>query len=162
MPVDYAALTAEIGKDDYKGKADADIAAAINAATVTVTKPIPAREIKRYFLKEGVLAAALLYSQHEANDPALRTACRSVYEALSHDIFTDLDPSDPEQAGQIKGFLDALQAAGCLSDVQRTGVLALSQETKPLWQTLGHRELDHGDIIIAKGERWEDRAVKNG
>lgn len=148
--MDAAALKAEIAKPDYAGLKDDEIAAALNAKTMAVTLPIPAAEVKKQFIKTGVLAKAKFYAADPAADLALRLACQTVYDSLIYDAFTDLDPTDAEQGPLIKSFLDALQAAQCLDDAGRTAVLALAAVELPGSEAFIGRPLDSSDIANAR------------
>lgn len=117
-----------------------DKLAAVRKWTVPGTKPIPAAEVRKFFITTGVLTEALFFSNEASNDLALRKLCRTVYDALIFNAFDDLDPSDPEQGPQIAAFLDGLQAAKCLSDDQRTAVLALGETQVPWLEANGYSQ----------------------
>lgn len=155
------ALKAEIAKPEYAGMDNIAIAEAINAKAATVTRVIRASEVKQYLLIEGILSAAELYAQDAANDMKARIACQTVRDVFAGDAFPDIDPNNAAHMKTVNGILDELDKAGLLSADQRATVLALGQVEVPLWQTVftdgdPPRPLDHGDIIVAKGERWDD------
>lgn len=159
--MDLATLKAEIARPEYTGMDNIAIAAAINAKTVAVTQIIPASAVKQYLLIEGILSAAEFFAQDAANDLKTRIACQTVRDVFAGDAFPDIDPNNTAHMKTVNGILDALEFAGLLSVAQRAAVLALGQVEVALWQTVftdgePPRPLDHGDIIVAKGERWDD------
>lgn len=123
--------------------------AALRARTVSVPRPIPAREIKRLWGQRLVLAAAYEASRDPDLPKPLRILCRATYDNLMGDLFDDLDPADPTQAPTIAAFLDGLQAAGALSDAVRAETLALGQAQTYPFEHVGLPDLHKAGLISA-------------
>lgn len=120
------------GEGAYAALSADEAAKALNEGTVTRTRPIPAREVKRLWGQRMALAAAYENSRDPEVPKPLRILCRATYDNLMSDLFNDLDPSDPTQAPTITAFLDGLEAAGVLSPEVRAETLALAEETVSL------------------------------
>lgn len=111
--------------------------AQLRALTEAVDAPIQAREIKKLWSRWMVLARCELFV--EDNAPALlggsytpqihelRVVCRATVRNLQGDVFSDLDPSDPEAATDIAVYLGALVGAGVLTAAQRDATLGLGK-----------------------------------
>ena len=158
--MDYAALATEIAKPAYAGLGDAEIAEAINAASAPDWQDVPVGEVEAY-LRSNLLVSALRRWSAGRNDAPGDAADELVNLVQSPNVQT-VRLSQPATRATITALLDALVAAGAPIDADHRGaLLALGQTSRPLWQAFGHRELDHGDILQARGERWDDYVSVN-
>lgn len=142
---DYKALRELLTQPPYVAMDDQAAATAIVAATVTRPRTIPAREIKKLWGRWQVLGMAWVKAENAALPDELRAVCRATYDNLMTDLFADIDPTETEAAKDIDKYLDALVAAGVLTDEQRAATMALAEETVPLADSIGWailREMD--------------------
>ena len=137
MMTDYPALAAVLAQAPYDTMGDDEAADALNAATVTRPRPIPAREIKKLWGRWGVLGLAWVKAQNPNIPEEIRAICRATYDNLMGDLFADMDPTDSAALVDMTRYLDALESAGVLTEEQRAETLALAEETVPMTTVLG-------------------------
>lgn len=134
----------------YVGLSDAAAADALNAATVTRPKPLQAGAIKKLWGRWAVLGLAWVKAGDTALPTGVRAVCRSTYDNLMGDLFADIDMSDPAAAADATGFLDALVAAGVLTEAQRAATLALGSETVSPATVAGWPPVTAADVAHAR------------
>lgn len=127
--MDCAALKTEVAKYP-PDMDDAAIAAAINAATVTVVMPIqPDAAIRVLMLRDRWAEIVRVSRFGDASADKVRAAIRLV-EALTR--LPSFNLSVPEYAAAIDGGLSAAVAVGLLDDEDKAGILRLADEERPL------------------------------
>lgn len=166
--MDLDALKTEAAKPDYDKMSDAEIAAAINIKTVAgLTQDVVLGDVAGVFLQKHAFVPLQKFAQRAPSGDATHDAALQVAETFvawiglgsNAPIFRCSQPEIYAEAQQMLGALMAQEAAekgstGVTQEVN-DAVIALAQTTVPLWQSLGsHRELDHGDIIQARGQNW--------
>lgn len=138
-------------------------AAAINAKTTIVPVPVDAEKVKQYLMEQGVLAHAGLVAQDTTlgGSPA-RVAAQTIRDILFNNIYPSFDFSGFSPASMfVLNILTDLVVGGVMTGNQRDELVAMGQETVPLWTTFSHRELDYADILVATGVKVEDISVPN-
>lgn len=134
--------------------------AALRAMSVSVPKPIAASEIKRLWSRWFILARCRLYvadnapaviglANYSADLHELRVVCQATADALQGDVFSDLDPSDPQAEAEMKACLGALQFAGVMTPerVAATWALGIVQECP--FASIGLPDLHKAGLITA-------------
>lgn len=171
--MDYAAILAEISKPVYNGLSDGEVAEKLNAIMV----PGPAQDVSaadvsaylllggEFFTVEAFAAGAL--TGDATHDSALMAA-KSLVAILSLPQPPTFQMSNPAVAAKVGAMVGALlaqekAAAGSTGMTQalHDGLLALAQPLVPWPQTIGFGVLDHGDILVARGETWESKSIPN-
>lgn len=116
------------------GLTDAQIAAAINAATYPVLGYIGPKRRIGWATKWNVWGAL------EASSEAVAKGTLAILR-----IDDDLDVADTE----TQTFLSALVAKGLITQEARDDLETRATEVKPLWSKFGTREIDHADVARA-------------
>lgn len=130
-------------------EADEALAATINAKTANVQTPIPVMNVKRYLMvtgkwtRIGALARGLVTGTPE--EVLAAVALADAFESL-----TEFDLRVPAYAQACNARLDDAITAGLMDSDEKAYILAMADKTVPLWETLLHRPLDHGDIKTAR------------
>lgn len=135
------------------------LAQAVNGKTVAVRQAVPGKRAAEFLTERGIVAQARFVSDDPAQPLQLRVACQTLRDAMQSAEFPAYDLANPEAKTAIDGFTDGLIAAGVMTPDHRDGLYALGQVQTPFWQTIGAREVDHGDIIAALGHAWDDLSV---
>lgn len=143
--------------------------AQLRARMVGADIPIKATAIKKLWSRWLVLARCELFVTDNA--PAvlgaaytpqigeLRVVCRATARNLQDDVFSDLDPTDPEAAADIAAYLSALIAAGVLTEEQRDATLALGKTLVP---EFGETETDYPALRAAGLITREEAGLTGG
>lgn len=130
--MDYAALHAELAKPAYAGLSDDEIAAAVNAATVTVMRPVQSADARRYLMLVGKWpAVAALARGLIAGSDAEKLAAVALVEGLA--MIDSFDVSVPEYAAAVEAQLAACVAAGLIDDADKAAIIGLKDVVVPLF-----------------------------
>lgn len=139
--MDDAAIKTQIDRPEYVGMSRFDIAAAINAEDVPDAAPLDRPGVEACLVKRGKWAKISLTADAKitATDDAKIWALTFMLDPVTADL----------SMGVALGLLDA-------ADLAALGATRIRKR----WQLVGERELDHGDIIRANGQSWDDYIVK--
>jgi len=125
---DYNALKTELTTDPtslgYAGKSDSEAAAAMNAAVVTSTRPVPIDEVQSLAFRRGV--ALNLQAAANGTDPtgvALGKTVLSLFASRLSVIYTD-DPATEQ-------LLGGLVQAGIMTQADSDATVALANVNTP-------------------------------
>ncbi len=171
--MDYAALLTEISKPSYAGLSDGEIAEKLNAMMVPgPAADVSAADVSAYLLLGGEFFTVEAFAAgaptgDAAHDGAL-LAAKSLVAILSLPQPPAFQMSNPAVAAKVQAMVGALLAQETavpnstgMTQALHDGLLALAQPLVPWPQTIGFGVLDHGDILVARGETWESKAIPN-
>lgn len=150
--MDYAALKAEISKLDYLGLSDAEVAVAINAATVTIVKPVQSADVRRYLMLAGKwpTIAALARGLIVGAD-AKKLAAVALVEGL--EMIDAFDLSVPAYAAAVDAQLDACVASGLIAAEDKAAILSLKDDAAPLFgETVTPQHLADMRLMVERGD----------
>ncbi len=131
MP-NYAALKAALAAT-YSGLTDAQVIAAVNAATVTQTVDVAMSDVLAYFALQGELPTIKGWA---TNPPAVAGAVTAQAANAAQTLglmvgppplFDSLQMSDPVKGPAISALLSALVSAGLISSAAAQAITAMSQ-----------------------------------
>lgn len=146
--MDYLALKAELDKPAYAGMSDSEAAAAINAATVTVVKPVQSADARRYLMLVGkwptiaALARGLI-----AGSDGEKLAAVALVEGLA--MIESFDLSAPAYAAAVDAQLDACVSAGLIDANDKAAIIGLKHADVPGDQAFG-RGVQPYDVANAR------------
>ena len=126
-------------------------------AAMALTQPDPrlplafaavaARDVRRVMILSGAWPAIVMGAQSAASQP-VRGACLTMQDTL--DAFETIDCADPNIRQAISGVLDALLAAGVLTQAQHDAVAALMQRPQS-WAQANNVAVDARAVGLARG-----------
>ncbi len=131
MP-DYTALKAALTAT-YSGLTDAQVIAAVNAATVTQTVDVAMSDVLAYFALQGELPTIKGWA---TNPPAVAGAVTAQAANAAQTLglmvgppplFDTLQMSDPVKGPAISALLSALVSAGLITSAAAQAITAMSQ-----------------------------------
>ena len=117
---------------DWPKMTDDELAASINAATVSRRRLVPLWELHRLAIEAGFLLAVESAAESHAK-AEVQAAARVALRYMNNPRFDHLDLD----LVATETMLDALVAGGVLSAEQKTAIDALANETVPLNVSLG-------------------------
>ncbi len=152
MAIDLELLAVEIAKPAYNGLTDAQIAAAINAATYEVKQDIPTDAAKMALIRTaaydwgelvGVATGAITAGQLK------RKRCITFSELINTETPIEVADDDGWWAF-IVNLLAEMVGDGVITTQGKAAFEALRVRQDPFWQFFGHRELEFSDIAAAR------------
>ena len=161
MP-NYAALKSALASTTYAGQTDAQILAALNAATVSVAVDVPTQSVVNYLALNGLLptvrgwgntaptptVAGLTAAETEAAVVSAQTLGLMIGPPPMWDT---LQMSDPTTNAQITGMVDALVVGGLMPQATASAILGMAVSTvsqASLWGWPGN--IIENDLIAAR------------
>jgi hypothetical protein len=149
--MDYAALKAEIGRPDYAGLSDEQIAAALNAPYPRVVD-VSARAVRAVLTKRGGAWFKVGIASASATADMCWAAARMLYDAQREGQEGQLfGTSDPDILAGISLGLSAMVGNGVLTDGDVKAVLDLAKGTTTRAAELGwERDINPGDVAAAR------------
>ena len=129
--MDLLALRSELAKPGYVGLSDAEAAAAINAKTVTVQRPVASADARRYLMLVGKwpriagIARGLITPANE--DQALSAV--ALVEGLS--MIDSFDLEVPAYKAAVEAQLAACAATGLIAAEDTAAIMALADADVP-------------------------------
>lgn len=139
-----AALAAELSQPQYASLSDEQAAAAINAKTVSVRRPVPTWKVRQAAI-EGGYWAALVQAREVPQTAALAITVLAWIDDQSGTI-QSVDMDRPA-AGAMRS---ALVAAGIMTQPQADALSALADATIPWTESVGLPEVGIGLVINAR------------
>lgn len=139
----------EIAKPEYEGMSDAEVAAALNAKTVSQPRVFTMREVRAVAQRMGEWPNIVLRAEERPPTDAVKAAINAI-STPDDQRFT----SGPTGGLQVLGAgLTILAQAGDLSDGAVATIQALSAEDVPWWQSMGaSAPFNEYDIALLRGE----------
>jgi len=138
------ALAAELSKPSYSSLSDEQAAAAINAKTVAVRRPVPTWQVRQAAIQGGYWAA-LVQARDVPQTAALAINVLAWIDDQSGTI-QNVDMDSPA-AGVMRS---ALVQAGILTQSQADALSALADATIPWTESVGLPEVGIGLVINAR------------
>jgi len=152
MP-NLVALKAEILLPAYNGMTDAQIAAAINAATYQVSQNINSVAAMNELLFTVAGDWGNIVSIADGVTTAGVSAANRIRAISIKELFTrnnEFRSTDDTRWTRFISVVDTLITGGHMSAEGKTALVALRTRTLPLWRKFGERELDFNDIVQAR------------
>ena len=149
--MDYGALAVEIAQPVHAGRTDAEIAAALTAATVTRHRDVPTADARRLLQRSGEWGAIALLARSTPGSVEQGQAVAiaiTALAALASDGWQDLAMTDPADRAAVVGMLDGLVSAGVVSAATREALLALEHEDVPVWGVVTEHDVAHARSLI--------------
>ena len=158
----YAALKTALASATYAGQTDAQIVAALNAATVAVQVDVPTQSVVDYLALNGLLPTVRGWANAAPTPPATGLTAAQIAEAQTAaqtfglmigppPLWPSLQMSDPTTNAQITGMVVALVAGGLMPQANATAILAMGKTTvsqASLWGWPGN--IIENDLIAAR------------
>lgn len=138
------ALAAELSKPSYASLSDEQAAAAINAKTVAVRRPVPTWQVRQAAIQGGYWAA-LVQARDVPQTAALAINVLAWIDDQSGTIQT-VDMDSPA-AGVMRS---AIVQAGILTQPQADALSALADAVIPWTESMGLPEIGIGLVINAR------------
>ena len=131
----YAALKTALASTTYSGMTDAQIVAALNAASVSQNVDIPISNVLKYFALKGTLPIVTGWAK---SPPAVAGNVTAAAQSAAQTfglifgpppLFDALQMSDPTINATLTGMIAELVSAGLLSSQTQTDLVAMSVTT---------------------------------
>ena len=130
---------------DWPKMTDDELAASMNAATVSRRRLVPLWEIHKLAIEAGFLLAVEDAAESHAM-PAAKAAARIARRYMDNPRFDNLDVTLPATTA----MLDALVAGKVLSTEQREAIVALAVESVSFTESLGLGQVLPGHVTKAR------------
>lgn len=127
------ALKEEIAKPEYTGMSDQEIAAAINAKTVTRSRLVETWEVKKKAIEDGYWALIVIGSEASNQVLQVRGLCISALAWLDDPKIATIDFTLQSTQMMVGGLVQS----GIATQEQAEALLALGTETVSFASTLG-------------------------
>lgn len=153
MPIDLAVLHDELTDDPlsvgYAGLSDAEAADALNTPNRSGKQEVPASEVRRYVLLNGLWPAIQAVAANGANLFYQGTAI-TILETLKPNSFDSIRMNDPQVAGAVTQMLQTMVDAGAMTTANKNAMVALGDATISRAQELGLGLVHHLDVAEAR------------
>ncbi len=146
--MDYGTIKAEIARDGYKGMDDAEIAAALNAKTISIKRRVPTYQARAILLKRGVWGALCIAAEQTNIPVELRAAAITARDTMLHTETMDTD--EPEVEAIVAAMMSAFVQAGLMAAEVRDELLALIDGVTSRAAQLGLGPVAAGDVATAR------------
>lgn len=151
--MDYVVLAAELTNDPlgrgYASMSDSEIADSLNARDRPGRVPVPARDIRKYVLMNGLWPAIAMLAQSTEASPQARGAAITLMQTLAPNSFDIVSLDEPAVFDAVSNMADAMIAAGAITEEHRNAVLAMGNGLTSRARELGLGVVSHADVAFA-------------
>lgn len=153
--MDTNALRAELADDPldlgYLDLSDAQAADILNARTRPGRQEVPAREVRRYVLLNGLWPAIQSLAATGA-DPVHRGTAVTILQTLAPDSFDSIRMQDPIVRAAVTQMLQTMVDAGAMTESHRDAMVAMGDTLVSRGVELGIGVVHHLDVAAARKE----------
>lgn len=135
-----------LGYAELSDPAAADL---INAANRPVRGTVPASDVRRYVLLNGIWPKIAAAAQ-SSSDTTVQGTAITVLQTLAPNSFDEIRMGDPAVFGAVSQMLDTLVSAGIMTLEQRDAMIALGDTTTSRAAELGLPNIHHMDVAEAR------------
>jgi len=143
-------LKDEIAKQEYDGMSDQQIADAINAKMVQVTKPIPTWKVKQHAIERGYWAKIQLVTANTSLPDQVRGLAISARDWID-DVSGKVQTLDTSRSSVLT-MLGAMVSTTLMTQQDADDLIALASESVSWTSANGLSEVGPGLIVSAR--RW--------
>jgi hypothetical protein len=151
--MDTAVLAAELADDPeglgYAAMSDAQAADALNAPNRPGRKPVPASDVRRYVLLNGLWPGLQALSA-SGTDPVQRGTAMTILQTLAPNSFDSIRMNDPAIRGAVTQMLQTMVDAGVMAAAHRDAMVALGDAPVSRAEELGLPAVHHIDVAEAR------------
>jgi hypothetical protein len=133
----------------YQGLSDAQAADALNARTRPGKQPVPASEVRRYVLLNG-LWPGLQNLAANGTDPVQKGTALTILQTLAPNSFDSIRMNDPAVAAAVTQMLQTMVDAGVMTAAHRDAMVALGDAQVSRAEELGLGHVHHIDVAEAR------------
>ena len=145
--MNHLALREEVIKPEHDGKSDAEIAADLNAKTVTRPRIVQTWEVKKQAIEQGYWAAIVIASEPTNEVDEVRGLAISALAWLDDPKIENIDFS----LASTQQLVGGLVLTTLITQEQGDALIALGIETVSFASTIVATTINAGDIRDAKG-----------
>lgn len=128
-------LAAEVAKAEHEGIADAAVAYALNAMTVSRPVEVPTSQVLSILLKTGDWGPLVLLSRAVPSEDTPAALVAAAIVAVTACERTSAFGTDREEDAQVvQAMLSSFVAAGVMQDATRARLVALMTRDFPVWE----------------------------
>lgn len=153
-PQALAALAAELADDPlsvgYASMADSEAADAINAPSRPGRRPVPASDVRRYVLLNGLWPGLQALAANPAADPTQRGTAITILQTLAPNSFDTIRMNDSAIRAAVSQMLQTMVDAGAMAAEHRAAMLALGDAQVSRAEELGLDRVHHLDVGAAR------------
>lgn len=140
-------LAAELAKPEHEGIADAAVAYALNAMTVTRPVEVPTSQVLSILLKTGDWGPLVLLSRAAPSEETPAALVAAAIVAVTACERTTAFGTDREEDAQVvQAMLGSFVAAGVMQSTTRDRLVALMTRDFPVWDP----PVTAGDVFMAR------------
>ena len=151
--MDLEALAAEIADDPldvgYASMPDSAVAESLNTPARPGKKDVPASEVRRYVLLNGLWPRIQALAVSSPN-PVYQGTAITILQTLAPNSFDVIRMTDPVVTGAVTQMLTTMVDAGAMSAANRDAMVALGDAQISRAQELGLGTVHHLDVAAAK------------
>jgi hypothetical protein len=151
--VNLEALAAELADDPlgvgYESMPDSAVAESLNVPSRPGKQVVPASEVRRYVLLNGLWPRIQAVASSSAN-PVHQGTAITILQTLAPNSFDSFRMNDPAVSGAVAQMLATMVEAGAMSADNRDAMVALGDAQISRAQELGLGTVHHLDVAAAK------------
>lgn len=144
--MDLKALREEVIKPEHSGKSDVEIAADLNAKTITRARVVPTWEVKKQAIEQGYWAAIVMASEVANTNQQGRGLAISALAWLDDPKIENIDFS----LASTQQLVGGLVLTTLISQEQGEALIALGSETVSFASTIGFSKIGSHHVAEAR------------
>lgn len=133
----------------YASMSDPEAADAINARNRPTRGTVPASDVRRYVLLNGIWPRIAAAAQ-SSPDPTVQGTAVTILQTLAPNSFDEIRMGDPAVFGAVSQMLNTMVTAGIMTDAQRLAMIALGNVSVSRASELGMPHIHHTDVGMAR------------
>ena len=133
----------------YAGMEDSAVADAINTPTRPGKQVVPASEVRRYVLLNGLWPRIQSVASGSSN-PVHQGTAITILQTLAPNSFDEIRMNDPDIAAAVAGMLTTMVEAGAMTAENRDAMVAMGDTTVSRAAELGLSLVHHLDVAEAR------------
>jgi hypothetical protein len=133
----------------YADMQDSEVADALNALNRPGKQVVPASEVRRYVLLNGLWPRIQAVASSSSN-PVHQGTAITILQTLAPNSFDEIRMDDPEVAAAVAGMLTTMVDAGAMTEAHRDAMVALGDATISRAAELGLSVVHHLDVAEAR------------
>lgn len=133
----------------YADMQDSEVADTLNAPSRPGKQAVPASEVRRYVLMNGLWPRIQVVASSSGN-PVHQGTAITILQTLAPNSFDVIRMDDPEIAAAVAGMLSTMVDAGAMTLEQKDAMVALGDATVSRATELGLTLVHHLDVAEAR------------
>lgn len=133
----------------YQSMQDSEVADSLNAVDRAGKQVVPASEVRRYVLLNGLWPRIQAVASASAN-PVHQGTAITILQTLAPNSFDVIRMDDPDIANAVAGMLTTMVEAGAMTTQNRDDMVAMGNATVSRATELGLSVVHHLDVAEAR------------